>query len=117
MSSGIPNAIRQAVIDRDGRLCRRCGRPGGSIHHRIPRGMGGSRDPKINSPANLVFVCGHGTAGCHGWIEAHRTESYMSGWLVHRYEDPETVPLIDMGGVAWVLTTDGLAVPAFRRTA
>lgn len=118
MSSGIPERTRILVAEsRDDGMCRRCGRPGESIHHRIPRGMGGSRDPKINSPANLVLVCGHGTAGCHGHIESHRSEAYLSGWLVHRTEDPESIPLLDLAGVAWCLTSDGLAIPSYRKVA
>lgn len=104
---------RQLVIDRDDQLCRRCGGPGQQVHHRIPRGSGGTSRPEINYPANLVLVC----LRCHQYVESHRTEAYAAGWLVHRLEDPETVPLFDNWGTAWVLTTDGLAVPAFRRSA
>lgn len=114
MSSGIPAKVRAIVQERDGGLCRRCGRPGESVHHRTPRGMGGSKDPAINSPANLIVLCGHGTTGCHGHVESHRSDAYLSGFLVHRYEDPAEVALVDLSGTAWVLTRDGQAVPTVR---
>lgn len=82
---------RQGVIDRDQRRCRRCSAPMAQIHHRRPRGMGGSRhDPAINAPSNLVCLC----VECHGWIESHRAESYDAGWLVHRRHNPASIPLI-----------------------
>lgn len=62
-----------------------------SVHHRKPRGMGGTVDIKINSASNLMAVCGSGTTGCHGWLESHREDAYRKGWLVHRNDDPEKV--------------------------
>ena len=81
---------RQAAIDRDQRRCVRCGEPMAHIHHRRPRGMGGSRDPLTNRAANLVCLC----RGCHDWIECHRADAYRDGWLVHRWDDPASIPLI-----------------------
>lgn len=66
------------------------------MHHRIPRGMGGTRWAGIHSPALLVLLCGDGTTGCHGWIESHRAEALRMGWLMSRHLfqiDPEDVPL------------------------
>jgi HNH endonuclease len=52
-----------------GRPCRVCGRLGArwnrSLHHLVPRSLGGD-----DVAANLVAVCGSGTTGCHGLIEA-----------------------------------------------
>lgn len=97
---------RQGVIDRDERRCRRCRAPMAHLHHRKPRGLGGSRDPLINSPANLVCLC----AGCHEWIERHRTESYDTGWLVHRRESPSDIPLL-VGDYEIYLDDDFQATP------
>lgn len=86
------------VLARDGEACARCGRGvdlsdrgwGWSIHHRCPRGMGGSKAvPWINLAANLVTLCGSGTAGCHGHIEKHREQAYADGWLVSRLRLPK----------------------------
>jgi hypothetical protein len=48
---------RDVVIGRDGGLCVACGSRFEEIHHRYRRGMGGSSDPEINSPANLLCLC------------------------------------------------------------
>jgi HNH endonuclease. len=52
-----------------------------SLHHIV-------KHPKDDVRGNLVMLCGHGTAGCHGLIEAH---------------DPDT--LKDLG--RYILTTRG----------
>lgn len=101
-SSGPDTATRQVVIDRADFRCERCGKrllnKGASIHHRIPRGAGGTKDPLINHPVNLALLCGTGTTGCHGWVESNRSEAYATGWLVHRWEDPSTVLITDLHG-------------------
>ena len=59
--------------------------------------MGGSHDPTLNSPANIVAVCGHGTAGCHGRVETSRTIATHYGWLIARGQDQETTPILYRG--------------------
>ena len=46
-------------------LCWCCGQAWDSLHHVIPRSQGGD-----DVPANLAPLCGNGTMGCHGLIEA-----------------------------------------------
>jgi hypothetical protein len=90
----MPRASVDTVHRRSRQRCERCGTTNAarwSLHHRKPRGMGGTKDPMINSPANLLLLCGSGTEGCHGWVETHRTEAYEFGLLVHRNDDPESV--------------------------
>lgn len=81
------------------------------MHHRLPRGMGGSRSTagraRTERASNLVIVCGTGTTGCHGWIESHRQDAYDTGWLVHRTDDPEQVPLIDTAGRRFMIDDHG----------
>lgn len=55
--------------------------------------MGGSRDPKIHSPANLLLLCGSGTTGCHGWVESNRAEARDLGLLLYRAQDPVQIPV------------------------
>lgn len=79
-----------------------------SIHHRIPRGMGGTTDPRLNSPANLVLLCGSGTTGCHGSVEHYRDKARERGLLLWRSQDPETVPVevcVQMAGGLMELET------------
>ena len=89
--------MRQLVLERDGYRCARCGRHihNGpySLQHRKARGMGGTKDPAINSPANLVTLCGDGVRGCHGLIEANREEAREKGFTVRQTQDPSTVPV------------------------
>lgn len=56
--------------------------------------MGSSRDRKVNLPSNLLHVC----LDCHAYIERHRAEALIAGWLVSRWSDPANVAvLIDRG--------------------
>lgn len=78
------------VLERDGHSCVVCsgalhGQRGidWSVHHRKLRSQGGD-----NRPSNLVSVCGHGTAGCHGDIHAAPAKAEEAGWIVKRDEDP-----------------------------
>ena len=99
MANPTPDTV-QTVITRDCGRCVRCGTTvhgvrgkAWSIHHRRPRGMGGSKAPETNSPANLIILCGTGTTGCHGWVESHRNDAYDQGFLVPHSHDPATVPV------------------------
>lgn len=95
----IPTAVRRRVHDRDGMCCVRCGisvaHTARSIHHRQPRGAGGTRGPQAHRLSLLVLLCGTGTTGCHGWIESNRAEARALGWLISKFEpaDPQTIPL------------------------
>ena len=51
-----------------------------SIHHRMPRKAGGTRDARLNTLSRLMLVCGTGTTGCHHWIEQHRIIGRDRGW-------------------------------------
>lgn len=119
--TGPTRAQRDAVEDRAMGCCEMCGTPlitfshagdrtsyrPHSIHHRQPRGMGGTSRPEINSPANLLLVCGTGTTGCHGWIESNRAEAYTNGLLVGAGADPAEVPLLLEGGDWYLHDHDG----------
>ncbi len=98
-SAHIPRPIRLAVLDRDEDCCQRCGRSVLSIryslHHRRPRKLGGSRH--LHTMANLVTLCGTGTTGCHGEVEADRPTSRAFGWLVPNGVTPEQWPVFRHG--------------------
>lgn len=97
----LPKATLDGVGLRARGYCERCRRFLRGLyshHHRIPRGMGGSRDVLLSHPSNIVLLCGSGTTGCHGWIERNRADAYALGWLVDRYTageptDPRLVPI------------------------
>lgn len=84
------NVVELKVVARDMSACVRCGRMvthlargrDWSMHHRRPRGAGGTSLAWVNAPANLVVLSGSGTTGCHGWVEVHRAEARGMGWLI-----------------------------------
>lgn len=105
---------RGIVWRRDGGRCVWCGTSVGlSVHHRLPRGMGGTSRPHW-SPPRLVLLCGHGTAGDHGRVESDRAWAYAVGLLVPRprtgYDETEWCaarPLLLQGRRPVLLTVDG----------
>lgn len=99
--------VRKTVTDRAGGACELCFRPdANNVHHRRPRGMGGSKLGWIDEPENLLFLCGSGTTGCHGFIESRRAASYQLGWLLRVGFVPAHVPYCDLTGQWWLLTED-----------
>jgi hypothetical protein len=100
---------RKQINQRDNGCCRRCGNLATNVHHRIGRGMGGSKRADINDLAALVMLCGSGTTGCHGLITSRPEEAYREGWSIRRSdpEPAESVPLFDIFGDFFWLTDDG----------
>lgn len=80
-----------------------CDQNGEQIHHRKPRSMGGSKDPAINSPANLVLLCSR----CHLWVETKgREAAYDRHLLLRHIEDAAQTPVKLKRGWS-TLTDDG----------
>ncbi|MFB8025950.1 MULTISPECIES: HNH endonuclease [unclassified Streptomyces] len=102
--TGPTEAVRQAVFLRDGERCVRCGADQNlTIHHRVNRGMGSSREEWINQPQNLLLVC----TVCNGWFEDHPRESYGNGWKVRRPMLPGEMTVQYFNGATYVLLPDG----------
>lgn len=108
MASGeFTDKTRSLIRLRAAGRCEVCGLTGAyQIHHRQPRGMGGSGAEPIRSCANGLFVHDH----CHRKIEANRTKSYLLGHLVHRWSSPEDTHVRLWDGW-WYLTADGQRKP------
>lgn len=107
-------ATVKLVRERDDWRCARCAGWGPlSTQHRVARGMGGTRWPGINLPSNLLTLCGSGTTGCHGWVEAHPAWSKAHGWSVPTWQADEvvTVPVWTWRGWVW-LAEDGRLIVA-----
>lgn len=105
-----PTVIILVKARANGR-CERCAAPivtTGEVHHRIPRGMGGSRDPRINRASNLVAIC----RTCHSWVERYRNAAREQGWLVLRAADPGDVPIESRLHGRVLLADDGTVHPA-----
>lgn len=71
-----------------------------SLHHI-------SRHPRDDIIGNLVMLCGHGTAGCHGLIEARDTTTRWQLAFYLRESRPDTMEYLDWrfpveGADAWL---------------
>ena len=109
--TGPDREVRELVFQRDRWRCVICGRDVGampaSIHHRKPRGMGGTKDPSVNKPSNLIVLCGTGTTGCHGRVEGGRARAKKEGWLISQWANPVEVPIRYADGNVYYLTDTG----------
>ena len=105
------------IFDRDHGRCFRCGEfvwsgergASWSLHHRRPRGAGGSSVDWVNLPSNGVILCGTGTTGDHGWAESHREDARALGFLValNGILRPSEVAILRWDGVLVHLADDG----------
>lgn len=109
--TAIPPRVRAAVYERDGHSCQRCGQFIGecgeysirSIQHRIKRSQGGT-----NHYGNLVTMCGNGTLGCHGWVEANPKAAQATGFAVPSWVgDPALVIMTRLDGTAFLINNHG----------
>lgn len=106
MAQGIPYDVRFKVIERAKGRCELCGlvvkpRPA-HLHHRRPRGMGGSK-ANPHRASNLLHL--HPT--CHLFrVERKRQESLTNGWIVQQALDPSMIPVLMWDGW-WYLHDDG----------
>ena len=110
----MPDGMADAVKARDGGCCVVCGLPvlgRGHIHHRKPRGMGGSGEANVLS--NVLLL--HPT--CHlDFVEKHREKSQANGWLLQRWQEPEASPLLYMLNCWARLTNDGTIINITRES-
>jgi hypothetical protein len=106
---------RTLVRERSGGMCEArvkdvCKGPGMSMHHRNKAGQGGAW-----TPANILHLCGDGTTGCHGWIEANPASSRRKGLWLYRGQNPASSPALivfrgmtgtylldDEGSITWL---------------
>lgn len=96
---------RRLVLARDGDKCLRCLGPAVDVHHRRPKGMGGTSDKSIAfGLANLISLCRE----CHAWVHEHPEQGYLTGYLLHSWDDPARFPLLLKPGSTYIyLRADG----------
>lgn len=71
--------ITITAAERDGFGCLLCGQTPVTRHHVVSRSLGGS-----DVPANIVMLCGTGTTGCHGLVEARDEDACQQlGLFLH----------------------------------
>lgn len=103
--TGFSKPVRDVVHARSGGRCERCGENQAvQVHHRRPRGMGGSSREDTNTPANALHLC----VACHQHIESNRDEAHSLGWLVRQHHSPSVAPVFWRGEWRW-LDDDGAA--------
>ncbi|MFF4276183.1 hypothetical protein [Streptomyces sp. NPDC001536] len=106
--TGPTDEVRAIVFTRDGHRCVRCGSGRElTIHHRVNRGMGSSREEWINRPQNLLTAC----HPCNMWFEDHPRESYSEGWKVRRPMLPTEMTVTYPDGRQYALFPDGIRAP------
>lgn len=77
--TGFSANVRAVVEGRSGGMCEVCGEGRVTeIHHRRPRGMGGSSSGDTNKPSNALALCN----ACHRMIESNRAVAMLLGWLM-----------------------------------
>ncbi|WP_018501893.1 HNH endonuclease [Parafrankia discariae] len=107
----IPADTRRLVLARAGGRCESCAGDLDisrySLHHRRPKGMGGSRATDLHSPTNLLVLCGRGADGCHGDVHGHPVAARDAGMLVRRAADPARVSVLIHGTRRVLLTAEG----------
>lgn len=103
-ATGFPPTVRQLIVERSSGRCEvmaaGCTFTATAIHHRRPRGMGGSRRPDTNLASNGLATCD----SCHRYIESLRDESHSRGWLVMQNQSPAAIPAVHRG--QWALLLD-----------
>lgn len=105
-STGFSAEMRALIIERAEDRCEICGEHFSDmqLHHRRPRGMGGTRRPDTNSPAAGLWLCGEH----HRHVESCRSLSYDNGWLVRQSQTPSDIPILRRG--VWVTFRDSGAI-------
>lgn len=101
-STGFPPLVRTLIYERAAGRCERCDEWASDceIHHRRPRGMGGSRREDTNTTSCGVLLC----ASCHRHVESYRAKAFDDGWLVRQSQSPKDIPVYRRG--EWVLLLD-----------
>ncbi|QDM55958.1 HNH endonuclease [Gordonia phage Trax] len=101
---------RRIVYERSEGVCEICCMaPAQSVHHRRKRSHGGPW-----TAANCIHICGDGTRGCHGWIEANPKKAHDRGYWVWSWEDERAMPILLWGD--WVLLQeDGSKIKTTER--
>jgi hypothetical protein len=77
--------------------------------------MGGSKNPELHKPANLIVLCGSGISGCHGWVESNRSVARDLGFLIMKVESAEEIPFMDITDKWWKIDNEGQKVRFDRK--
>lgn len=94
-------------LDRDGG-CVHCGEMEAvAPHHRINRGMGGSK--LLDKPSNILVMCSTMNTAMES-SERYATMGRLYGWKMRPWEDPASVPFWHAGRNVWCEIDDKYGV-------
>lgn len=98
--------VRKLIANRDTH-CWHCGSTDDLVvHHRKNRGSGGSKNPDINKPQNLILVCWRWNSDMESHYQAAQA-SRLWGHKIPSWAEFDT-PVFDMYAHHWyVLHEDG----------
>lgn len=113
--TGPDRTTRELVLERDDYSCFCCGLPllgePFSLQHRVARGMGGSSDPLINSPANLILLWGSAVTNCHARVENRYAADRIAGYWLRSDQVPAETPVLHWRYGPVLLGHDGSITP------
>jgi 5-methylcytosine-specific restriction endonuclease McrA len=116
-STDVPDSVRQLVYRRADGCCESCGVyvPVGrrELHHRRPRGIGGTRPELTHRASNLLLLC----KACHALVERHRVRARDAGLLVLQGAEPSRVLVTLHDGQQHALDDEGGMEPPMRGAA
>ena len=102
--SAFSEKVRARVMARSGGFCEvrasGCWDEASQLHHRRPRGLGGSKSPATGQASNALSCC----LSCHDYLEKNRELARDRGWLVRQGANPCEVPVYRYR--KWVLLDD-----------
>lgn len=106
--TGFPEGTKALIHARSEGVCELiipmiCTGRAEQVHHRRPRGLGGTRAPEVSAASNGLDVC----AACHRYVELNRAVAQTNGWLVSQWASPAEVPVLYRSRVRMLLTDDG----------
>ena len=91
--TGFSAEVRQTILARSEGYCEvmaaGCTLMATEIHHRRPRGMGGTVRPETNLASNGLAAC----RTCHLRCEAMRNWARENGFILWQSDDPSVVPV------------------------
>lgn len=103
---GVSLKVKKLIYARD-QYCWHCGADTDLvIHHRKNRGAGGSKNPDINEPPNLMLVCW----SWNDLMESHYQSAELARNLAHKLAswEPFDRPVFDRyAGIWYVLDSQG----------
>lgn len=94
----------ERYLKRDFGRCYHCGVSDDTLvpQHRLGRGMGGSKDPKVHAASNIITFC----SDHNGRIENNSIALLRAkrlGWKLESWQDPKDTPVFCMTTGEWYI--------------